>query len=73
MDGTPLIASDWWISEGSLAPNHVLEVSVEGQITDPGNTKNVFTCNIIDITTGDLVSSNYAITMIYGRLEVTSK
>ena len=71
-DGTELTAGKWWISAGSLAPGHSIEVSVTGTITNEGTANNTFTYSIID-ENGVVVNSQYNVSKLYGILKVTSR
>ncbi|MBR4874192.1 MAG: hypothetical protein IKV00_10190, partial [Clostridia bacterium] len=69
-DGTPLAALNYWISAGSLAPNHQLKVTVTGTITKVGSTKNTMSVSIVDKDTGNSVMGYYDITMDTGTLQI---
>lgn len=71
VDGQPLTNSEWWISSGSMATGHVLEVTMSASLMGIGAKDNSFVCSITDVTTGYSVLSDYDITKIYGKLTIT--
>ena len=78
-DGTPLEKDECKITMGELVdytgdgiPDHKLVTKTTGTITNPGVEKNTFEYEIIDIHTGDVVTSNYQIEPVYGTLTVVS-
>lgn len=73
-DGNALTCHDYWISEGSLAPGHELDVTIDAFLQDPGCTEN--TASEIRILyedrAGMLVDATdcYEITVMPGTLEI---
>lgn len=70
-DGTPLVCDTYKV-EG-LLEGHTLTLTVNGTQTDWGKSQNVFdwdSITIIDDDTGDIVTSNYSISGVYGWLVV---
>lgn len=73
-DGLPLQCSDYWVSSGSLLPNHVLRVDLTGSLTEPGTVENSLALTEIYSYTGSaskVVTDYYDITLISGYLTVT--
>lgn len=74
-DGTPLNCQDYWISEGNLAPGHVLAIEIDSILTTPGITEN--TASEIKIYCEDDLgmifdaTGYYEISIISGYLEIT--
>ena len=69
-DGTALTCHDYWISQGSLAPGHELEVIITASLVDPGTTEN-FAAGVRVLLDGADCSHFYEITVIPGQLEIT--
>lgn len=76
-DGKPLTHDKCEIKDGNLIdytgdglPDHKLVTIPTGTITDIGETKNTFKCEIIDINTEEVVTDNYDINYVYGKLTV---
>ena len=70
-DGTPLECDDFWISNGTLLPEHEISVSISGKITVAGTTTNIiYSVSIKDRKTGASVNSCYSITNKPGTLKV---
>ncbi|MDE7265481.1 MAG: hypothetical protein K2N52_04335, partial [Clostridia bacterium] len=69
-DGTPLTNSGWWISFGTLAEGHKIEVNVTGSLTEAGEAENTIgNCKIVDANGKD-VTANYNIKYACGTLTV---
>lgn len=70
-DGLPLIADGWnLVSDTTPLANHLLEVSVLGEITNAGKVENSITEIRITDENGNNVKHNYSITRLCGELEV---
>ena len=69
-DGEPLIGNGGEIVSGNLLQNHKITIEPKGSQTDIGESSNGFEVSITDISTGENVTSNYAISPIYGKLTV---
>ena len=69
-DGTALSSDYCWISYGTLAQGHTMEVSVTGSITDVGEAENTISSVKIYDQNGNDVTANYEITKIYGTLAI---
>ncbi|MGN0818207.1 MAG: transglutaminase domain-containing protein [Candidatus Coproplasma sp.] len=69
-DGEPLTNSDYWVSVGSLASGHRLQVEVTGTITNIGTTKNTIVGVLITDSDGNDVTACYNIAIVEGVLEV---
>ncbi|MBR6769427.1 MAG: hypothetical protein IKM34_08085, partial [Clostridia bacterium] len=69
-DGTPLENHDVFISKGSLAEGHRLEVNVIGFIDIAGSVENEIASAVILDEYGMDVSSNYEIECIHGTLTI---
>ena len=76
-DGTPLSCGDYWIAEGSLAPNERLIVEMDSSRTHPGETINAAAEYRIEheVRPGvwAKVTDCYEISWICGYLEVTEQ
>lgn len=70
-DGTKLVAPQYWVTGGTLAPEHQLVVTVTGSQTNVGSTKNTITWDIIDTRWNHSVKHNYNVTVKPGTLKVT--
>jgi len=68
-DGVPLTKDEWWVSEGSLLPNHTIVVTVTGEIVEVGEVQNGFTYTIYDELGAD-VTDEYNINPVYGTLTI---
>lgn len=69
-DGTPLKNSGWWISFGTLAAGHTIDVEVIGSITDAGSAVNEIGSYSIYDAEGNDVSRNYQLNFKRGTLTV---
>ncbi|MBQ7344808.1 MAG: transglutaminase domain-containing protein [Oscillospiraceae bacterium] len=74
-DGRPLICREHWISQGSLAPGHSVEVQIDTVLLDPGKTENPASkVRILEKgSNGNEIDRTgcYEITVIPGTLEIT--
>lgn len=69
-DGTPLKNGEWWISFGTLASGHRMEVQVTGSLTDAGIAANRAEQYVVYDERGNDVSANYSVTYKFGTLTV---
>ncbi|MDE6869004.1 MAG: hypothetical protein K2J83_07695 [Clostridia bacterium] len=69
-DGKPLTNSGWWISFGTLAEGHKIEVKVSGAITDVGEAPNTVSNLRIFDEDGRDVTKNYKTEYVFGKLSV---
>ena len=76
-DGTSLSCGDYWIAEGSLAPNERLIVTLDNSITHPGTTQNTAAEYRIEreVRPGvwETVTDCYDISWLCGYLEITEQ
>ncbi len=76
-DGEALICEDWWITSGSLLPNHTLSLKFNS-IIDVGTVKNQVISYAVHLTDDkgsirDDISKYYDIRFNYGTLKVTKE
>ncbi|MGN1061300.1 MAG: transglutaminase family protein, partial [Candidatus Coproplasma sp.] len=71
-DGAPLKNDECWVSAGSLAAGHMLQVEVIGSITDIGTAYNRIGNVIILDAEGNNVTKNYDVSLNLGILEIIS-
>lgn len=72
-DGEPLVCDVYWITQGSVAPGHTMQVIMKEPFATVGNRLNKVSEVIIkDLRTGSLVDKEYEITFDYGRLFITA-
>lgn len=72
IEGTTLKKEEAYITAGSLADGHTMEVIFTGERTSPGTSANSFTVKIYDESGRD-VTSNYEITPKFGTLTLESE
>lgn len=74
-DGQPLTCEDYWISQGSLAPDHELDVTIDSILWDPGTADNIpAKVRVLKEERGGSMvdySICYEIIVIPGKLEIT--
>ncbi len=69
-DGTPLSLPQYYISEGQLPSAHRLQVTVEGSVTETGQTENRIVGHSITDEAGTDVSQFYRIIAKHGMLRI---
>ena len=79
-DGKEFVVDDCWIDKGNLLdydkdgkPDHKLVAKTTANPTDPGEHKNEFNYDIIDIKTNESVKDNYEVLPSYGTLTITTE
>ena len=68
-DGLPLTSEEVEVSEGGVAPGQEIVYTFLGEQTEAGESDNEFSVIIKD-ESGDDVTANYAITTVFGELEI---
>ena len=71
-DGTPLMDSEWHLTQGELQEGHTLSVNVTGSQLNVGMSENYLTATVYDASGVD-VSSDYTIECHPGVLNVKSR
>jgi hypothetical protein len=73
-DGRPLSCSDYWISQGSLAPGEMLQLDLPASLTDPGTmTNQAKNVKILRSSSNDTLIDTtkcYEIIVVSGTLQV---
>ncbi len=71
-DGTPLTAHSYEILSGKLKNGHSIRASFSGSQTEVGTSENTFSIRIVD-ESGNNVTDDYEIELVFGKLNVTRK